>query len=197
MRSGFTLLETLIALVIAALITLVLMDTLSAATGHATRIEAATRAHTARTLALFPVLRALDAAAPDYHDGEHVFTGDASMARGLTLAGVAGVDASPSPFALEIASAEGAEDARLIYREHGEALIEVAVPAGAHLAYRDDDGETHEVWPPEDGFDPDPLYYRPIPSAILILDGERAVLAAAPARTTGLTLRVRDFDLVL
>ncbi|MBI1235700.1 MAG: prepilin-type N-terminal cleavage/methylation domain-containing protein [Alphaproteobacteria bacterium] len=197
MRSGFTLLETLIALVIAALITLVLMDTLSAATGHASRIEAATRAHTARTLALIPVMRALDAAVPDYHDAENVFTGDAVRASGLTVAGVAGTESRPAAFALEIAREAGADEARLIYHEAGEALISVAVPAEARLAYRDDDGVTHEVWPPEDGFDPDPLYYRPIPSAILILDGERAVLAAAPARTSGLTLRVRDFDLVL
>lgn len=195
MRSGFTLLETLIALVIAALITLVLMDTLSAATGHATRIEQATRAHTARTLALIPVMRALNAAVPDYHDAENVFTGDAVRASGLTVAGVAGMDASPAAFALEIAADSGA--ARLIYRENGEALIETEVPAGTRLAYRDPDGMVHEVWPPEEGFDPDPLYYRPIPAAILILDGENAVLAAAPSRTTGLTLRVRDFDLVL
>ncbi len=195
MRSGFTLLETLIALIIAALITLVLMDTLSAATGHATRIEQATRAHTARTLALIPVMRALDSAVPDYHDAENVFTGDAARASGLTLAGMAGTDPGPVAFTLEIA--EGTSAARLIYHEAGEALIEVTVPAGSRLAYRDAGGAAHAVWPPEEGFDPDPLYYRPIPAAILIMDGEDAVLAAAPARTAGLTLRVRDFDLVL
>jgi len=195
MRSGFTLIETLIALVIAALITLVLMDALSAATGHAARIGEATRTHTTRTLALIPMIRALTAAAPDYHDAEHVFTGTPSTARGLTLAGAAGTDSGPAAFSLELTQSNG--ETRLIYRENGEALIEVTVPAGAHLAYRDGDGTEHEVWPPEDGLDPDPLYYRPIPAAILILDGAEAVLAAAPARTTGLTLRTRDFDLVL
>ncbi|GJL96471.1 MAG: hypothetical protein DHS20C06_02880 [Hyphobacterium sp.] len=195
MRSGFTLIEALVALVIAALITLVLMDTLSAATGHATRIEAATRAHTARTLALIPVTRALDATVPDYHDGDNVFTGNATLARGLTLAGIVGRAAAPSTFELEIAETDGA--VRLIYRENGETLINVAVPDGARLAYRDPAGEEYAVWPPEDGFDPDPLYYRPIPAAILVFDGENAVLAAAPSRTTGLTLRTRDFDLVL
>lgn len=195
MRSGFTLLETLIALVIAALITLVLMDTLAAATGHANRIEQATRDHTNRTLALIPVMRALSGITPDYHDAEHVFVGDATAARGLTVAGTGGDGIGPTAFelALENRSGRGV----MVYREAGETLFEIEVPDGARLSYRDAKGVAHEVWPPEDGIDPDPVYYRPIPSAILIRAGDAVVLAAAPARTIGLTLRVRDFDLVL
>jgi len=195
MRSGFTLLETLIALVIAALITLVLMDSLSAATGHAARLEEANRTHTARVLALVPVRRALEGAVPDYHDGEAVFTGEAQRARGLTLSGADAADGSPAVF--EIAIEAAGANAKLIYSEGGRALIETALPEGARLAYRDPSGAIHDVWPPEDGFEPDPLYYRPVPATILILDGETSVLAAAPARTTGLTLRTRDFELVL
>lgn len=195
MRSGFTLLETLIALVIASLITLVLMDTLAAATGHARRIEQATRSYTARTLALIPLMRALNAAAPDYHDSEFVFTGNASAANGLTLASAAG--ASGELCAFDISIEAGSGQALLVYREKGEALIEISLPTGARLAYRDPAGAEHDVWPPEEGFNPDPLYYRPVPAAILILVGETAVLAAAPSRTTGLMLRTRDFDLVL
>ncbi|WP_420434336.1 PulJ/GspJ family protein [Hyphobacterium sp.] len=195
MRSGFTLLETLIALVIAALITLVLMDTLSAATGHATRIEQATRAHTERTLALIPVMRALNGITPDYHDAEHVFAGDAAAASGLTVTGINGDSMGPTGF--ELALEDRAGQAIMIYREAGETLFEIEVPDGARLSYRDAKGVTHEVWPPEDGVDPDPVYFRPVPSAILIQAGDTAVLAAAPARTIGLTLRVRDFDLVL
>tara|TARA_R110002095_G_scaffold75244_1_gene64152 strand:+ start:1301 stop:1888 length:588 start_codon:yes stop_codon:yes gene_type:complete len=195
MRSGFTLLETLIALVIASLITLVLMDTLAAATGHARRIEQATRGYTARTLALIPVLRALNGAAPDYYDSEFVFTGDARTARGLTLASATGAGGELCPFEISIEDRDG--QIVLVYREQDAALFETALPAGARLAYRDPAGTEHEVWPPEEGFNPDPLYYRPVPAAILILAGEAAVLAAAPSRTTGLTLRTRDFDLVL
>lgn len=195
MRSGFTLLETLIALVIASLITLVLMDTLAAATGHALRIEQATRSYTARTLALIPVMRALDGAAPDYYDSEFVFAGDTAGARGLTLASMSGVAGSLSAFEISIEAREGG--AVLIYREAGETLVETALPAGAKLAYRDPAGAEHDVWPPEEGFDPDPLYYRPIPAAILILADDIPILAAAPARTTGLVLRTRDFNLVL
>lgn len=195
MRSGFTLLETLIALVIASLITLVLMDTLAAATGHARRIEQATRSYTNRTLALIPVMRALTGAAPDYHDSEFVFTGNTTTARGLTLASAAGTSGALCAFEIEIAERE--DQTVLIYREDGEALIEIALPAGSQLAYRNPAGEQFTVWPPEAGFNPDPLYYRPVPAAILILAGEATVLAASPSRTTGLTLRTRDFDLVL
>jgi prepilin-type N-terminal cleavage/methylation domain-containing protein len=195
MRSGFTLLETLIALVIAALIALVLMDTLSAATGHAARIEQATREHTQRTLALIPMTRALNGITPDYHDGEFVFVGSALTARGLTTAAAARIDRGPAGFELAIES-RGSQPV-LRYREAGEDLFEVDIPAGAQFSFRDPRGETHPVWPPAEGFGFDPLYYRPVPVAIVITAGDTIVLAAAPTATTGLTLRIRDFDLVL
>lgn len=195
MRSGFTLLETLIALVIASLITLVLMDSLSAAAGHAARLEQAAREHTARTLGLLPARRALEGAIADYHDGDALFTGEARRMRGLTLAGAGGAHAGPVVFEIDITAGAGA--ARLIYTENGDALFEIAVPVGARLAYRDARGGLHDVWPPEDGFDPDPVYYRPLPAAVVILDGETAVMAAAPSRTAPLTLRSSDLELLL
>ena len=195
MRSGFTLLETLIALVIAALITLVLMDTLAAATGHANRVEQATRNLTERTLALIPFMRSLNAAVPDYHDEEHVFTGDAAAASGLTVAGMTADGFGPTYF--ELAIENRGDQGVMVYREGGETLFEAEIPANAQLSYRDARGASHDVWPPEGGFDPDPIYYRPVPSAILIHAGEDTILAVHPAWTVELSLRYSDFDLVL
>lgn len=204
MRSGFTLLETLIALVIASLVTLVVMDSLSAATGHAARLEQVNRIHTERVLALIPVMRALEGAVPDYHDGDALFTGEARRVRGLTHSSVrAGINsgdligAPGAPTSFEIRVEGGVAGTRLLYAENGEVAIEATLPDGARLAYRDAAGAQHDVWPPPDGFESDPLYYRPIPAALLILDGDRPVLAATLARTASLNWRVQDLELVL
>lgn len=192
MGSGFTLLETLIALVISALLTLVVMDSLSAATGHAARLEAATRAHTERALALMPVRRALEGAAPDYHDGDAIFAGDGRQARGFTLAGANG---APGRFEIAIAAGDGA--ARLIYSEDGQALMNLSLPVEARLVFRDEAGLEHDVWPPPEGFGlGDPEYYRPVPPAVIIADGDRAILAVRTAHRAVPTLRVRDLDIV-
>jgi prepilin-type N-terminal cleavage/methylation domain-containing protein len=199
MRSGFTLLETLIALVIAALLTLVLLDSLASATGHAVRLAQLDRAQNGRVLAVIPVLRALQGAIPEYHDGEGLFVGEATQLKGLTLSGVGkgggGVSGAPVVFAITIETDE--RGTWLRYFEHDQMLASIAVPEGTFIVYRGPDGQVHPAWPPAEGLEFDPVYYRPVPAAVVFRVGEIELMSAEPARDAGLTLRAVDFDLVL
>ena len=199
MRSGFTLLETLIALVIAALVTLVTLDSLASATGHAARLAQMDKTQNERVLAMIPVRRALQGAVADYHDGEGVFVGEALQLKGLTLSGVGkgGGVASGAPvlFAIRIEADEGGT--WLSYSEQDIRLVRIAVPDGTSIAYYGPSGQKYDVWPPDGGSEFDPVYFLPVPVLIAFRVGETELMSAAPARDAGLTLRTADFDLVL
>ncbi len=197
MRAGFTLLETLIGLVIASMIALVVLDSLSAIAAQAGRLAEEGRRQSARILALIPVQRALEEAVPDYHDAPGVFEGDERLVRGLTMAPAAGRSGLPAPFELRIETRAGR--AVMVYLEQGEALFETPLTGDPRFAYRAASGELHAAWPPDDGGlgNDDPLYYRPLPSVIVVVSGDSVLFAAAPARTTSLVVRSQDFELVL
>jgi len=196
MRDGFTLLETLIGLVIASLIALVTLDSLSAVAGHAKRLNEQGREDAARTLALIPVQRALEQAVPDYHDADGAFSGAARLAGGLTMAPASSISGLPAPFELRIE--QGGGQPVLVYLEQDSRLFEIPLEGDPVLTYEDRSGKLHEVWPPAAGFgDEDPLYYRPVPSLIMVQSGDTVLLAAATLRTRPLIIRSRDLELVL
>lgn len=196
MRSGFTLLETLIGLVIAALIALVTLDSLSAVAAHAARLMEQGRRQTDRTLALMPLQRALEEAVPDYHDAAGIFEGEARLIRGLTMAPPSGAAGLPARFELRIETRGG--QAVLVYLEQDRQLIVTSLEGDPAFTYQDNSGRLHEAWPPVEGLGAgDPLYQVPVPALILVRSGDNTLLAAAASRTTGLVVRVQDFELLL
>jgi prepilin-type N-terminal cleavage/methylation domain-containing protein len=196
MRGGFTLLETLIGLVIAALIALVTLDSLSAVAGHAERLNELGRSQAARTLALTPVQRALENSVPDYHEAASVFRGEARLASGLTMAPASGLSGLPARYELRVEQRGG--QPLLVYLEQDSRLLEIPLAGDPVFAYEDRSGKLHDVWPPAAGFRAeDPLYYRPIPSRIMVRSSDMLLLAASTARTTPLIIRSQDAESVL
>lgn len=194
MRSGFTLLETLIALVIAAMVTLVLLDSLSRVAEHASRLEQLTHRASENTLAAIPFRRALEAAVADYHDGSAPFTGRPDRVTGLTLQAVSAQHGEPAPFTLAI-EGEGA-DTRLVYSETGETIFTFSLPADSVLQYRDKTALLHDIWPPADGFGlDDPEFFQPVPAAFLVMAGSMPVLAITPLYSHAPSLRAEDVSL--
>ncbi len=202
MRPGFTLIETLIALVIAAMVTLVLLDTLSAISAQAARLDRAVAGTQEQIVDWLTLERAIAGLQPDYLEGGTPFEGDEAGFQGLTdlpLTGHAGAVGIVS-LTLEEEEAEhdGRAVSRLVYAENGAEVTRLVLPVSARLAYVDIDGNAHAVWPPEEGFPVDPLFYRPVPRLIMIVpenaDSTAMVHAFAVSRSRPPMARQRDVD---
>ncbi|AZU03108.1 hypothetical protein X907_0561 [Glycocaulis alkaliphilus] len=203
MRPGFTLIETLIALIIAAMVTLVLLDTLSAVSAQAARLDRAVAGTQEQIIDWLTLDRAIAGLQPDYLEGGTPFEGDEAGFRGLTdltLTGHAGAVGIVTVTLEEdeAASRDGGPVSRLVYTENGERVAEYVLAVPARLAYLDFDGNAHPAWPPEQGFPVDPLFFRPVPRVILIVPedgGSTAVVHAfAITRSRPPMARQRDVD---
>lgn len=183
---GFTLLETLIALVIASITALVLLQSIASVAQGSARVNRALANALEREFSVSAVRDALAAAAPDYLDKPGAYTGDTARLAGLTRRPVLGSHGVPAPFSMTLAPAGGGTV--LAYSE-GDTAFEVmrfeAAEAEFRYAYRTLTGlyageppETMDVWPPEADFDPFYDHFRPPPELVMVVDGDGRLLWA-------------------
>jgi prepilin-type N-terminal cleavage/methylation domain-containing protein len=188
MRPGFTLIETLIALIIAAMVTFVLLDTLSAISAQASRLDRSVARTQEQIIGWLTLERAVAGLLPDYLDGPAPFEGDETRFRGLSDRPMTGHPGAPGIITLSIE--QDADDpgtlARLVYAEGGEVLLEVELGVDARLAYIDFEGVEHAAWPPPEGFINEPVFYRPTPHLIAVhaAEGAEQLLHAFPVTRT-------------
>lgn len=203
MRPGFTLIETLIALVIAAMVTLVLLDSLSAIAAQAARLERAVAGTQEQIIDWLTLERAIAGLQPDYLEGGTPFEGDETRFRGLTDLPLTGHAGAVGIITLtleedEAAGRDGRPVSRLVYAENGEMVTTLDLETPARLVYLDMDGDTYPEWPPEQGFPVNPLFYRPVPRAILLVpegaDSTTILHAFAVTRSRSPMARQRDID---
>lgn len=193
MRAGFTLLEGLIALVIASILTVLMLEMLANLTQNATRLSASHNALRLSVLNERPLRRALQNAWPAYHDAG-ALEGRSNYFRGQTIQGIGGAS-HPVEFELSIEFTEGI--ARLVYSEAGQGSIEreLGVLQAAYFTYVDVWGEAHNHWPPEERHVDAPDYYRRVPALIEVKDSSAEVIAAYVITShRKLPLRAQDFD---
>ncbi len=95
---GFTLLETLIALVIASITALVLLQSIASVAQGSARVNRALAEALEREFSVSAVRDALASAAPDYLDKPGVYTGGTASLSGLTRRPVLDAHGVPAPF---------------------------------------------------------------------------------------------------
>ena len=194
MRPGFTLMETLIALAITAMVAVVALEMLASMTAHARRLETAMTDATNATLQTLPMRRAIEQTLPSYADTGEFFQGEAGAATGLTSAPATGRQGRPAGYALALTMREGV--AHLDYSEAGVVLFSRPLGAGERrFEFVESRGALHEQWPPAERHPDDPDFYIAAPSLIRIVDVDdpEAVIAAyAPVNDRRPPLRARD-----
>ncbi|MCZ8114234.1 MAG: type II secretion system protein J [Pseudomonadota bacterium] len=160
---GFTLMETLVVLVIMALLSSILYSSLTSLAAAEARLGERDRQE--RRIALARDWWAGSVAGMAF-DARTPFTGDANGFEGFTTTGIDGTP-RPSPVRWSVD-----ETSRLAIAEDGR--DDWAFDVGTNqprFEYLGESGEWHGTWPPE-GLAADSL-----PQAIMLIDGETGALA--------------------
>ncbi len=206
MARGFTLLETLIALVIASITALVLLQSIMAVARGTSGVDAALARALESEFSHSATADALAGSVADYLDAPGVFAGTAQTLAGATRRPVLAPHGTPAEFALELRSA--ARGTVLVYSEGGreiEAMRFEAAEAEFRYAYRSTGalyaGEPPavlETWPPDAHYDRSHVYFRPPPELVMVVDGEgRTLWAVAVKGGAEAPLRGSDLDDIL
>jgi len=187
MARGFTLLETLIALVIASVTALVLLQSIMAVARNTAGLNSAVSRALEGEFSRGAVGDALSASMAEYLDSEDVFAGSAEALSGLTRRPVFAAHGGPVAFALSLRDDAGGQ--ALVYQEGSHEVVAMRFEVAAaefRYAYQTLTGlYAHEapqpldVWPPEAGFDPWHDYYRPPPDLVMIVDSDDRILWAS------------------
>ncbi len=187
MTRGFTLIETLIALVIASMTAMVLLQSIIAIARSTEVIESAAALALSEEFTVSAASDALMATAADYLDFETAFTGTERTLSGLTRRPIFGPQATLLAFSMRL-EPDGRGGTALIYEESGQRLeidrfdqpdarFEYAYLTVTGL-YEGEQPERLASWPPEI-FDPFYDYFRPPPDLVLVSTPDGAVLWAA------------------
>lgn len=148
--AGFTLLETLVVLVITALISVVLVQgmglVLSARTSVESKLVDADQFILQRNVLLDP----LRGVVPDYPDRPNIFSGQLRQVRGFTVKPLQERLGSPVGFTMAMDYDSGTDETFVTYRELGSEPLVVARWPGnvGGFYYRDRTGDWNEAWPP-------------------------------------------------
>jgi len=147
---GFTLLETLVVLVITALVSVVLVQgmglVLSARTSVESKLVDADQFILQRNVLLDP----LRGVVPDYPDRPNIFSGQLRQVKGFTVKPLQERLGSPVGFIMTMDYDSSLDETFVTYREQGtEPLVVARWPGNVGaFYYRDRIGEWNEAWPP-------------------------------------------------
>lgn len=168
-RSGFTLLEVLVVLVIIGLLSTLLLEGFSFVLDLRFRLLTQLQDVQQSALQEYGFRSSTAALVPDYHNGKHLFQGNAHELSGLTLAPLEASIGEVLPFAWQIQHQEGMTTLR--YRKSDGDYWEVAHWPGeeGRFLYQDEAGKWYPQWPPQSFTATSPPQ---LPSLIL-LQGQR------------------------
>jgi type II secretory pathway component PulJ len=148
--TGFTLLETLVVLVITGLVSLVLVQglglVLAARTTAQDKVVDIDEAVLRQNLFLEPLRGIL----PDYPERANIFAGEARRLHGLTARPLQGRTGTPVGFALSMDYDSSRGQTSLTYQEQNAEPLILGYWEGADgaFSYRDRTGQWSETWPP-------------------------------------------------
>lgn len=193
MRAGFTLIETLIALVIASVVTVLTLEMLATLSQNVVRLRAAVDDVKQSMLDERPMRRALQATLPTYSDAIDTVRGGSDTFSAATFAPTAGEGVASFRVSLE----RTADGVALIYQEgnSGQFVRYFDAHDGAAFSYRDAWGNEYTSWPPGDMDGMDEGYYALPPALIEVRatnDDEALLASYVLAYQRRLPLRVRD-----
>jgi len=207
MKEGFTLIETLIALVITSITTLVLLQSMASVSHNVAGLDRAAATLVTDSFNRGGATQALAAALPQYLGANHPFKGYEIGFTGMTAKPVFDTPGAARAFSVRL-TGTGRGQTALIYSEDGHS-VEIARFEGtsyelryAYLSLRDLYAGTPPsntpVWPPETGIDPEPGYYQPPPHLVSVINdlGERVWAARMDAEFI-LPMRAQDVESML
>lgn len=173
--AGFTLFELLVVMVLVALISTILMQTL----GQVWRIQERSGMEIARMSEQAMLVdwysETIRGLMPDYERGKHVFVGDARGFRGLSVSPLGKDYGAPAPITWKLSEDPAARVVRLLYQD--EPILEWTGASGFQFAYLDGTGALQPSWPPA------MQQVLPLPAAVVLIgdaEGEPIRIAAAP-----------------
>jgi len=179
MKKGFTLIETLIALVIASITTLILLQSIASVSHNAAGLDRAAATLITDSFNRGAATQALAAALPQYLSANHPFTGYESGFTGVTAKPVFDTPGIAHAFSVRLTGTRRGQTA-LIYSEGGHSVkiiqfegmgyeLRYAYLSLSNL-YAGTSPSNTPVWPPEIGIDPEPGYYRPPPHLVSVVN---------------------------
>ena len=147
-RSGFTLLEMLVVLILVSLISILLLEGVSYVlhlrSGFLIQLEDSQKG----TLQEYWFWSTVSAIVTDYRGSEFIFKGERNKFSGLTIAPLDNVTGMPSSFAWQLKQTNGVMT--LQYKNSLDQSWEIAHWLGnqGHFRYMAADGKWHTKWPP-------------------------------------------------
>lgn len=206
MSHGFTLIETLIALVIASVTALVLLQSITAIAGATASAQNAVARAFNSELVEASAVDAISGATAVYIDKQGAFEGDSTGFSAQTRRPAFAPRATLRNFSMSLDA--GAEGTALMYQE-GATRLEVAffqdenirfeyVYRPAAALYAGEPASLYAAWPPAEGFDPVYEYFIPPPKAVVIVSSDGDILWAASSDSwIHPPLRTVDLETVL
>ena len=152
-KTGFTLLEMLVVLVLVSFISVLLLEgfsyVLHLRSNFLSQFEDLQRG----ALQEYWFRSTTAAIITDYHDGEHIFKGEEHKFSGLTIAALDQSIGVPTAFAWKMEYADGMM--LLSYQNNKNETWEISHWFGStgSFQYMDKDGKWHTNWPPKIGLD--------------------------------------------
>jgi general secretion pathway protein J len=147
--AGFTLVELLVVLVLLGLISSLLMQGFTYVLQLRLRFAAHLQQQQVGRLQEHWFRTLVAGITPDREDGQHIFQGQSTTMRGLTLGSLT-VPGTPTPFTLDLPTLDRQMELhyQLTPQDHWVLVRESG--AAAEFSYRDRQGVWHESWPPEE-----------------------------------------------
>ena len=148
-QKGFTLLEVIVTLMIASLISVILMQSMSTMLNMRYKFKkelmSTERVGIQNSIITSPLLGIF----PDFNDGEYRFSGEKKSIRGLTLTPLQGTTGAPTGFGMDIIYDSSSNSSKLIYKEKGFESIEIAQWSGDNgsFEYKGNKGKWSNRWP--------------------------------------------------
>lgn len=148
---GFTLMETLVVLVITSLVSVVLVQGFGLLLSARTSVQEKLVSIDQTSLEQNMVLAPLRGIVPDYPERPNVFAGTPQQLHGITVQPLQARTGTPVPFTLTIDYDSARDESSLTYQEINTDPLVIARWEGRDgaFAYRDLTGPWHEVWPPK------------------------------------------------
>jgi general secretion pathway protein J len=160
---GFTLIEVLVVLVIASMVTTILFSALSQMFRIQTRLAAHTQRTTDSALREGWFRLVMEGLYPDVRLGPDAFKADGRSLNGLTLFPLNAPAGAPAPFSMQI-DYQQADDKTILHYKSGEQDMTLVSWAGrgGRFWFEDAQGVRYEQWPPPSGMWPE------LPSVVLL-----------------------------
>ena len=146
---GFTLLEVIVTLVIASMISVILMQSLSTMLNMRHKFGKELINLEKIGIQKSVITTPISGIFPDYNDGDDRFKGNLSSIRGLTLYPLQGITGAPTAFGIDIIYDSSSNQSALLYKERGFESLEIARWNGneGSFEYLDMNGVWSKRWP--------------------------------------------------